>query len=133
MDFSLSDEQVLLQDSVQRFIQNDYGFDIRQKILDSEDGFSREIWQSFADLGWLALPFSEDDGGIGGGAVELMVLLEAFGKGLVVEPYLSTVLLAGRCLEWGGSSVHKETLLADLIAGQCLGALALLNLRRVLI
>jgi alkylation response protein AidB-like acyl-CoA dehydrogenase len=124
MDFSLSDEQVLLQDSVQRFIQNDYGFHIRQKILDSEDGFSREIWQNFADLGWLALPFGEDDGGIGGGAVELMVLLEAFGKGLVVEPYLSTVLLAGRCLEWGGSSEHKETLLAELIAGQRLGALA---------
>ncbi|MFT4632100.1 MAG: alkylation response protein AidB-like acyl-CoA dehydrogenase [Candidatus Azotimanducaceae bacterium] len=124
MDFSLSDEQVLLQDSVQRFIQNDYGFAIRQKILDSEEGFSREIWQSFADLGWLALPFSEADGGIGGGSVELMVLLEAFGKGLVVEPYLSTVLLAGRCVEWGGSSQQKETLLAELIAGQCLGALA---------
>jgi alkylation response protein AidB-like acyl-CoA dehydrogenase len=76
MDFSLSDEQVLLQDSVQRFIQNDYGFAIRQKILDSEEGFSREIWQSFADLGWLALPFSEADGGIGGGSVELM-----FGRG----------------------------------------------------
>jgi len=124
MDFSLSDEQVLLRDSVQRFIQNDYGFDIRQKILDSEEGFSRQVWQSFADLGWLALPFGEADGGIGGGAVDLMVLLEAFGKGLVVEPYLSTVLLAGRCLEWGGSALHKETLLAELIEGRCFGALA---------
>jgi alkylation response protein AidB-like acyl-CoA dehydrogenase len=124
MDFSLSDEQVLLQDSVQRFIQNDYGFDIRQKILESDEGFSRKIWQSFADLGWLALPFSEADGGIGGGAVELMILLEAFGKGLVVEPYLSTVVLAGRCLEWGGSSQQKESTLAELIEGKCLGALA---------
>jgi alkylation response protein AidB-like acyl-CoA dehydrogenase len=124
MDFSLSDEQVLLQDSVQRFIQNDYGFDIRQKILESDEGFSRKIWQSFADLGWLALPFGEADGGIGGGAVELMILLEAFGKGLVVEPYLSTVVLAGRCLEWGGSSQQKESLLAELIEGKCLGALA---------
>ncbi|MFT4720620.1 MAG: alkylation response protein AidB-like acyl-CoA dehydrogenase [Candidatus Azotimanducaceae bacterium] len=124
MDFSLSDEQVLLQDSVQRFIQNDYGFDIRQKILESDEGFSRKIWQSFADLGWLALPFGEADGGIGGGAVELMILLEAFGKGLVVEPYLSTVVLAGRCLEWGGSSQQKESMLAELIEGKCLGALA---------
>ena len=67
MDFSLSDEQVLLQDSVQRFIQNDYSFALRQKLIKSEAGFSQKNWQQFADLGWLALPFAEECGGIGGG------------------------------------------------------------------
>ena len=124
MDFSLSDEQVLLQDSVQRFMQNDYEFALRQKIIKSDTGFSAAIWRQFADLGWLALPFAEEVGGIGGGPIDTMILMEAFGKGLVVEPYLSTVLLAGKCLELGGSSAHKEGPLADIIAGNCLAALA---------
>ncbi len=124
MDFSLSDEQVLLQDSVQRFIQNDYSFALRQKLIASDAGFSQEIWQQFAELGWLALPFAEEWGGIGGSPIDTMILLEAFGRGLVVEPYLSTVVLAGKCLEMGGSRIHKESLLAEIIAGQRFGALA---------
>ena len=84
MDFSFTDEQALLQDSVQRFIQNSYAFDSRQKLIKTEDGFSRENWASFAELGWLALPFSEESGGFGGTAVETMILMEEFGKGLVV-------------------------------------------------
>ena len=124
MDFSLSDEQVLLQDSVQRFIQNDYSFALRQKLIKSEAGFSQKNWQQFADLGWLALPFAEECGGIGGGPIDTMILLEAFGRGLVVEPYLATVILAGKCLEMGGSRLHKESLLAEIIAGERFGALA---------
>ena len=94
MDFSFSSEQTLLQDSVERFIQNDYGFDQRQKLTATELGFSREHWAHFAELGWLGLPFAEEDGGFGGTAIDTMILMEAFGKGLVVEPYVSTVLMA---------------------------------------
>lgn len=124
MDFSFTEEQSLLQDSVQRFIQNDYAFDSRQKLIQSDDGFSRETWNSFAELGWLALPYSEESGGFGGTAVETMILMEEFGKGLVVEPYLTTVLMAGSVIEAGGSSAHKEGVLAEMMAGTKMAALA---------
>jgi len=116
MDFSFSEEQTLLQNSVQRFIQNDYTFEQRQKLLKSDEGFSRENWASFAELGWLGLPFSEEAGGFGGGPIETMILMEEFGKGLVVEPYLSTVLLAGKLIEQGGNAAQIESLLAEIIA-----------------
>ncbi|MEK9823533.1 MAG: acyl-CoA dehydrogenase family protein [Gammaproteobacteria bacterium] len=124
MDFSFTDEQALPQDSVQRFIQNSYAFDSRQKLIKTEDGFSRENWASFAELGWLALPFSEESGGFGGTAVETMILMEEFGKGLVVEPYLTTVLMSGSIIEAGGSSAQKEGVLAEIMAGTKLAALA---------
>ena len=124
MDFSFSEEQTLLQNSVQRFIQNDYTFEQRQKLLKSDEGFSRENWASFAELGWLGLPFSEEAGGFCGGAIETMILMEEFGKGLVVEPYLSTVLLAGKLIEQGGNAAQIESLLAEIIAGESLGAFA---------
>lgn len=124
MDFSFSEEQVLLQDSVQKFIQNSYPFDARQKLQQSEEGFSRNNWRIFAELGWLALPFSEADGGLGGTPVETMIMLEEFGKGLVLEPYVTTVILAGGLLSRGGSQAQKEGLLASLIAGEKLGAFA---------
>ena len=124
MDFSCSEEQTLLQNSVQRFIQNDYTFEQRQKLLKSDEGFSRENWASFAELGWLGLPFSEEAGGFGGGPIETMILMEEFGKGLVVEPYLSTVLLAGKLIEQGGNAAQIESLLAEIIAGESLGAFA---------
>jgi len=124
MDFSFSEEQTLLQNSVQRFIQNDYGFEQRQKLLKTDDGFSRENWANFAELGWLGLPFSEEAGGFGGGAIETMIMMEEFGKGLVVEPYISAVLLAGKSIEFGGSSEQKESLLSEIIEGSKLGALA---------
>jgi len=124
MDFSFSEEQTLLQNSVQRFIQNDYGFEQRQKLIKTDEGFSRENWAKFAELGWLGLPFGEASGGFDGGAIETMIMMEEFGKGLVVEPYLSTVLLAGKCIEFGGSSDQKEALLGEIIEGTKLGALA---------
>ena len=107
MDFSFSSEQSMLQDSVQRFIQNAYGFDARQKIVASDEGFSREHWSHFAEMGWLGLPFSEEDGGFGGTAVETMILLEEFGKGLVVEPYITAVLQAGGLIAKGGTAEQK--------------------------
>ncbi|MBO6556906.1 MAG: acyl-CoA dehydrogenase family protein [Pseudomonadales bacterium] len=124
MDFSFSEEQSLLQDSVQRFIQNDYTFDSRQKLLKTDDGFSRDNWANFAELGWLALPFSEESGGFGGTSVETMILMEEFGKGLVVEPYVSTVIMAGSVIEAGGTAAHKEGALAEIMAGTKLASLA---------
>ncbi len=124
MDFSFSEEQTLLQDSLQRFMQNSYGFDARQKIISSEDGFSRDNWASFAELGWLALPFSEDDGGIGGTAVDTMILMEAFGQGIVVEPYVSTVIMAGSVIADQGTAAQKEQVITGIIGGETLAALA---------
>ncbi len=124
MDFSFSDEQNMLQDSVQRFIQNNYNFESRQKIVASDDGFSRAHWQQFAEMGWLGLPFSEEDGGFGGTAVETMILLEEFGKGLVVEPFISAILQAGSIVAHGGSAEQKQKILEPLIAGELLPALA---------
>ena len=124
MDFSFSEEQTLLQESVQRFIEKDYAFDQRQKLIKTDDGFDRANWSTFAELGWLGLPFSEEAGGYGGGAIETMILMEEFGKGLVVEPYLSSVLLAGKCLEYGGNTDQIENTLAEVVAGTKLGAFA---------
>lgn len=124
MDFSLTEEQSMLEDSVTRFVANDYDFETRQRIAQSELGYSREIWQVFADLGWIALPFSEEDGGLGGGAVELMLMMQQFGRGLVVEPFLPTVVLAGGVLRRAASSAQKERWLTPLIAGELQAALA---------
>lgn len=128
MDFSFSDEQKLLQDSVARFVQNDYPFDARQKTIRQEPGFSTAHWQQFAELGWLGVPFAEADGGFGGGAVETMILMEELGKGLVVEPFLPTVLLAGRAISLGAAGEHgtaqKAQWLAGIVEGRTQGALA---------
>lgn len=115
MDFSLSDEQRLLKESAERFVQADYPFTKRREWTASADGFSRDNWTKFAELGWLALPFAEEDGGFGGTPVETMVLMEALGSGLTVEPYLATVVLAGRLLAAGGAV--KERILPDVIEG----------------
>ena len=122
MDFSFTEEQSLLQDSVQRFVQNSYEFETRQKLIKTEEGFSRDNWSSFAELGWLALPFSEDSGGFGGTAVETMIMMEEFGKGLVVEPYVTTVIMTGSIIEAGGSIAHREGVLAEIMAGVKLGS-----------
>jgi pimeloyl-CoA dehydrogenase small subunit len=124
MDFSFSEEQTLLQDSVERFIQNDYAFEARQNNVKDEQGFSGGNWKTFAELGWLGVPFSEADGGFGGSAIESMIMMEQFGKGLVVEPFLPTVVLAGGALKIGGSAAQKEKYLAGFIDGSLQGALA---------
>jgi alkylation response protein AidB-like acyl-CoA dehydrogenase len=124
MDFSLSDEQSMLADSVQRFIDADYDFETRQRIAASEPGYSREVWQSFAELGWLAMLFDDADGGLNGGPVEMMVMLEQFGRGLVVEPFLATVVLAGGVLKRAAGPEQKERWLPGLIGGELQAALA---------
>lgn len=117
MDFSLSEEQRMLQDSVAKFIQNDYGYETRQKLVQSELGFSAENWKQFADLGWLCVPFSEEEGGIGGGPVEIMLLMEQFGKGLLVEPFVSTVVMAGGLLSKAATDEQKAIYVGGIIEG----------------
>lgn len=117
MDFNLSEEQTMLQDSVSRFVQNSYGFDDRKKYIAAENGFSAENWATFAELGWLGIPFAEEHGGFGGGALEIMTVMEEFGKGLVVEPYLATVILGGGFLSKGGTAAQQEQLIPSIIEG----------------
>ena len=124
MDFSYSDEQKLIKEQVEKFVQNDYSFETRNKILEMDGGFDRSIWQQFAELGWLGVPFSEEDGGFGGGAIETSLVMEAFGNGMVVEPYLSTFVLSGNALAFAGSSEQKAELLAGIIGGELLMSVA---------
>jgi len=117
MNFNYSEEQTLLKDSVAKFIANDYDYETRRKHCAMDGGFDVATWQTFAELGWLCVPFSEEDGGIGGGAVETMIVMEEFGKGLVVEPYVSTVLISGGVVAKAGSAEQKAEILSGIIEG----------------
>ncbi|HET6336931.1 MAG TPA: acyl-CoA dehydrogenase family protein [Polyangiales bacterium] len=123
MDFTFNDEQNLLRDSVRKFIEKDYAFESRRQLLKTDLGFSRETWKGFADLGWTALPFSEADGGLGGSAVDTMIVLEEFGRGLVVEPYLPTVVFAGGLLRRASAGLRGKYL-PGLINGDLIAAVA---------
>ncbi|TCO71077.1 acyl-CoA dehydrogenase family protein [Chromatocurvus halotolerans] len=124
MNFDFSEEQVMLRDSVARFIQDDYSFDARRKIAASDTGMSAEHWQTFAELGWLSVPFAEEHGGFGGGPVDVMVMMEEFGKGMVLEPYFATVILFGGLLQRAGSTEQQATYIPRIVEGNCLGAFA---------
>ena len=95
MNLSYTDEQNLLRDSVSKFCSSDYDFETRMKSVDSESGHNPEHWKLFAELGWLAIPFSEELGGLDGDNVDLSLVFEEFGKSIIVEPYLANVVLAG--------------------------------------
>ena len=127
MNFDFTEEQVMLRDSVARFVQDEYDFDTRQHILKSDEGFSRDNWRTFAELGWLSIPFAEEHGGFGGNAVDVMVVMEQLGKGLVVEPYFATVLLFGGLLQRAGSAELQAEIIPQIIEGKCLGAFAYLE------
>ncbi len=124
MNFELSEDQVLLQESVRRFVENNYAFDQRRKLVATDQGFSDANWSQFAELGWLGMPFSEAAGGYGGTPVETMIMLEEFGKGLVAEPYVSTVVLGGGALTFGGSAAQQQELIPAVAEGKCKLALA---------
>ncbi|MDA8624807.1 acyl-CoA dehydrogenase family protein [Alphaproteobacteria bacterium] len=124
MDFSFTEEQTLLRNMVQSFVQDNYDFDSRMKIVRSEEGMSREIWGQFAELGLLAAPFSEEMGGLDGGPIETMVIMEELGRGLVVEPYLPTIVLCGGILSRHASDAQKEAHLPGIIGGEDVWALA---------
>jgi alkylation response protein AidB-like acyl-CoA dehydrogenase len=118
MDFELNEIQAMLADSIEKFVLNDYDFETRQKYASNEPGYSKDVWQTFAELGWTAVPFSEDDGGFDGGPVEMMVVMERLGRGLVVEPYLANVVLAGGVLRRAASDAQKADWLQSMIAGE---------------
>jgi pimeloyl-CoA dehydrogenase small subunit len=124
MDFELSEEQRLLNDSVQRLLTDRYTFDARQRFMQEPLGFSRELWRRYAELGLLGLPFKEEYGGVGGGPVETMIVMEAFGGALVLEPFLATIVLGGGCLRLGATAELRASLIPKIVNGHLLLAFA---------
>ena len=124
MDIQYTEEQELLRYSVQRLLRDQYDFDARRKIVASEEGFSRKRWEAFAELGLLAAPFSEEVGGLGGGSLSTMIIMQEFGRHLVVEPFVETIVVAGSLIERTGSEKQKRAFLPDIIAGKKIWALA---------
>ena len=119
MDLRYATEHVILRDSIEKFLGERYDYRFVQKVAASETGWNREIWGEFAKLGWLGLPFAPEDGGNGGGAVELAILMEAFGKHLVIEPYLATVVLGGGLIAALGSTAERQAMLPAVMEGEC--------------
>ena len=117
MDFDLTEEQRLLKDSIDGLLTDSYDFESRKKYMKEKGGWSKAVWGKLAEQGLLGLPFSEADGGFGGGGVETMIVMEALGKALVVEPYLATVVVAGGFLRHGGSAEQKAKYIPGIIDG----------------
>src|SRR5215210_2602 len=118
MDFDLTEEQRLLKESVDRVVDDAYGdFEKRKEHQRGPRGFSDGLWSTYAELGLLGMPFEERHGGFGGGPVETMIVMEAIGRGLVVEPYLATVVLGGGFLRHGGSEAQRERLIPKVADG----------------
>src|ERR1700756_2510838 len=124
MDFDLTEEQRLLRDSVERLLADHYSFDKRRAYLTESDGWSRALWSQYAELGLLGLPFAESYGGFGGGPIEVMLVMEAFGRVLALEPYLATVVLAGTALRLAGNAAQKSTILPQIAEGKLVLAFA---------
>ena len=127
MNFNYTEEQLALQDTLRRFYARDYSFDHRRALTKSAEGFDRAAWKTFADFGILALPFAEDFGGIsehGGNAVDTLLVMEMLGRGLALEPYLSTIVLCGGLIRDAGSAAQKQALLPAIAGGELMLALA---------
>jgi pimeloyl-CoA dehydrogenase small subunit len=118
MDFDLSEEQALLQASVERLMKDHYAFEQRKSYAAAPEGWSRAMWRRYAELGLLGLPFAERHGGFGGGPVETMIAMEAMGRALALDPYLATVILAGGCLRHAASGAQLEALVPGITAGE---------------
>src|SRR5438132_4902692 len=118
MNFDLSDEQRLLKESVDRLILDRYGFEDRRAYQRESRGYSEEMWSRYANMWLLALPFEEEHGGYGGNAIDAMVVAEALGKGLILEPYFATVILAGGVVRHGGSETQKRELIPAIAEGR---------------
>ncbi len=124
MDFDLTEEQRLLRDSIDRLIADQYTFEKRKAYLAEPDGWSRALWAQYAELGILGLPFAERHGGFGGGGIETMLVMQALGRGLALEPYLATVVLAGTALRLAGSEAQLAGLVPKIAEGKLLFAFA---------
>ena len=118
MDFDLTDDQRLLTDSVTRLLGNEYGFEQRKALLKTEMGWSEKLWGQYAELGLLGLPIAEDFGGFGGGPVDIMLLMQAFGRHLVLEPYLATVVLGATAIKLAGSAAQQDEILTGIASGE---------------
>jgi pimeloyl-CoA dehydrogenase small subunit len=117
MDFEFTEEQRLLRESLDRLLGDSYGFDKRKGYIAEPDGFSRAMWGQYAELGLLGLPFAEAHGGFGGTPVDVMIVMEAFGRVLALEPYLATVILAGTAIGHAGSTAQNEALVPQIADG----------------
>jgi alkylation response protein AidB-like acyl-CoA dehydrogenase len=124
MDFEYSEEQRLLADTLKRFLTTNYSLDARAKILASEEGYSQEVWAALAEMGLLGLPYDAEYGGFGGSAVDVMIVMEAIGEGLVLEPYLATVGLGGQVVARAGTEAQKRRILTAVAEGKAKLALA---------
>ena len=124
MDFELNEEQRLLQESVSRMLAGAYGSEKRKRYAAEPAGFSRGLWRTYAELGLLGLPFDEAHGGVGGGAVETMIVMESFGRVLALEPYLASVVLGGGFVRLGGDAAVQSALLPRIASGDTLVAFA---------
>ena len=117
MNFELSEEQRMIQQSVERFVEDNYDLNSRVALSSKSPGFSTENWHSMAELGWLGLPFEEEDGGFGGNQIDVLVVMEQFGRGLVLEPYLASIVMGGGALKRGGTDALKSEILPQVIEG----------------
>ena len=124
MNFEYNEEQQMLKESMQRWFQDNYSFEQRSAILKKGDSFSKEHWQTFAELGWLSIPFSEDHGGFGGNIIDTAAMMEEFGKSLSLAPMLPTLFLFGGSLECSSNSEMAAELIPQIIDGSLLGAVA---------
>ena len=124
MDFSLTEEQTALKDSLGKFIDRDYTFDDRWKVIRSPEGWSRAHWNQLAEIGLMALPVAEADGGLGGGGVDTMVVMEQIGRGLVLEPYLGCAVLPAALIKACGTEAQRAALSEGLASGETLYAFA---------
>ena len=124
MDFTFNEEQTMIQDQVEQFIQKEYDWETRQELSNSDLGFGTHNWKTFAELGWLGIAVSEKNGGFGGSSIETMLIMEEFGKGLVVEPFLETVVMSAGILDRHGTDEQKNQVLNSVINGEMHLALA---------
>tara|TARA_B100001029_G_scaffold101015_1_gene83085 strand:+ start:2310 stop:3437 length:1128 start_codon:yes stop_codon:yes gene_type:complete len=124
MDFTFNEEQTMIQDQVEQFIQKEYDWETRQELSNSDLGFGTHNWKTFAELGWLGIAVSEKNGGFGGSSIETMLIMEEFGKGLVVEPFLETIVMSAGILDKHGTDEQKNEIISSVINGEMHLALA---------
>ena len=117
MDFDLSEEQTMLKDGLDRMLANEYAFEDRNRHMAEPEGYSQAMWARYAEMGLMMLPFAEADGGLGGGAEDIMLVMESFGRALVLEPWFATVVLGGGFLREGGSEAQRGELVPALVEG----------------
>jgi pimeloyl-CoA dehydrogenase small subunit len=124
VDFNFTEEQDMVRDGLSRLVREQYDWETRRAAIASDKGWRPEIWSQLAELGILGMPFSEEDGGFGGGAVDAMIVMEEFGKGLVVEPFVPTVVCAGGFLKHAGTAAQKEEHIGGIVDGSRVFAFA---------